>query len=568
LGSESITVTTNADAAPNPAYAPLYDGTDMRGAGTVKTVSFSGGTFTTGNIILYNATAAAKNIIITHSGVSGLDTLTVDPASIANLAISGDTPVTTAQISNINITGADAYSNVVTNNNSTNINLTSGGGSNLGSGGGALTAGLFTTTLTKDTAGAATVTVSSDGLTSKSVAITFTDGTGPTVDSWTPTDGVINVSRSINVVITFSEDMATTTLNSTNIKLKKYVAGDGSGEDTFMDVTPSGLRQAVLATSTPLAYGTKYYIYISTGVQDANGNSLQAAWDDTQASKDSHEFTTEAAETTAPTVVSWAPSDDSAGMSISPQIWIKFSEALDTSTVASGNIELRKYSDSSEVAVTYSIQDGDTKVVFNPTANLAYGTQYYFFIGTGLKDVVGNSFAANTWYAAQKAQHEFTTLTDLIIDDYVLEQSNATSTDLYADGWRYRFDISAYNANEEDMFVKFSDWARSGGGGSIAANGNMRMLIDESTGSEIAPMGGFTEDIIVNGSGSIKSYALGNNYADQTLLGVPNTPANITGLDRNGSLSGRQITFYIFTKIPAATPDGLYNTTYGILTQE
>lgn len=114
-------------------------------------------------------------------------------------------------------------------------------------------------------------------------------------------------------------------------------------------------------------------------------------------------------DTTPPFVVASFPTDNSTNISISAQPYLEFSEALNPSTIIAGNVELRKYSDNTRVLAFLLKENNNKKIVFNLIENLNYETQYYFFIGTGVKDIEGNSFLANTWYANQKSNHEFTT---------------------------------------------------------------------------------------------------------------------------------------------------------------
>ncbi|MFA6270225.1 MAG: Ig-like domain-containing protein [Candidatus Paceibacterota bacterium] len=120
----------------------------------------------------------------------------------------------------------------------------------------------------------------------------------------------------------------------------------------------------------------------------------------------------DAPDTTPPTISLFYPADNATNVSVDVQPTLTFSEAIDTSTMNGENIELREYatlsSDAEKVpaALTYSIGN---KVTFILSSPLEHNKQYYFFVGTGVKDIAGNSFAADTWYHAQRANHEFTT---------------------------------------------------------------------------------------------------------------------------------------------------------------
>jgi hypothetical protein len=113
-------------------------------------------------------------------------------------------------------------------------------------------------------------------------------------------------------------------------------------------------------------------------------------------------------DTTPPEVLSSYPTDNSINVPVDIQPTLTFSEALNPSTI-NGGIELRDYDTNTKVTATLSLSVGDTVVTFHPTSLLSPNKQYFFFVGTGVKDVAGNSFAAGTWYYAQRSSHEFTT---------------------------------------------------------------------------------------------------------------------------------------------------------------
>jgi len=116
---------------------------------------------------------------------------------------------------------------------------------------------------------------------------------------------------------------------------------------------------------------------------------------------------------------------------------------------------------------------------------------------------------------------------------------------------------------ETQMRVKFSDWVNTNPASSsytVPASPNMRLLINEA-GGMISGVG--SEEIIERGSGDVKSYALGNEFTDQTLGGVP-TSIDISDIDNDTSTAGRQVQFDVFTKIPPVTIPGFYGTNYWI----
>ena len=118
------------------------------------------------------------------------------------------------------------------------------------------------------------------------------------------------------------------------------------------------------------------------------------------------------AETTPPTISLFYPADNATNVSVNVQPTLTFSEAIDTSTMNGVNIELREYAtlsaDATKVPALLTYSAGN-KVTFVLSSPLKYNKQYYFWVGTGVKDIAGNSFAADTWYHDQRANHEFTT---------------------------------------------------------------------------------------------------------------------------------------------------------------
>ncbi|MEK7067916.1 MAG: hypothetical protein AAB956_02870, partial [Patescibacteria group bacterium] len=164
----------------------------------------------------------------------------------------------------------------------------------------------------------------------------------------------------------------------------------------------------------------------------------------------------------------------------------------------------------------------------------------------------------DSWQLANKAEHEFTTIPGMTVQVYA-EKTDGSADNTYTNGWRYRYEMTL-NTTETKLQVQFpTGWQKSGGGGSIATDGNMRMLIDESTGGQITGL--WDDTLITNGSGNVKSYALNTTYAGQNPL-----QSAIDALDSNGTLTGRQIIFYVFTKIPVGTTGGIYTADYGIQT--
>jgi serralysin len=106
------------------------------------------------------------------------------------------------------------------------------------------------------------------------------------------------------------------------------------------------------------------------------------------------------ADTTAPTVTAFNPSDEAAGIAIGSNIVLTFNEVIAKGT---GNI-LLKTSAGTTVATYDAVKSTDLSIsgntlTINPTADLAYSTGYKVEFAAGtIKDLAGNSYAGTTSY--------------------------------------------------------------------------------------------------------------------------------------------------------------------------
>jgi hypothetical protein len=110
------------------------------------------------------------------------------------------------------------------------------------------------------------------------------------------------------------------------------------------------------------------------------------------------------ADFTSPTISTLTPADNETEISVSANLIVVFSEAVD---VESGNISVKLSSDDSTVETIDVTSDkvsgtGTTTITINPTSNLLGSTQYYITIdATAFDDAGNNSFAgislSTTW---------------------------------------------------------------------------------------------------------------------------------------------------------------------------
>ena len=185
-----------------------------------------------------------------------------------------------------------------------------------------------------------------------------------------------------------------TTLDGTNDKITLTRQADG------VEVPASTVVSfKVTNVTTPAASGSTgfYKLYLNTN-GDALINSLVTIQADT---------ITDPSDVVAPTLSSILPIDGAASQSITVAPTLTFNEALDSATITSANIQLKKFSDDSTVSASITLIEGDKVIKIVPNSDLSYATQYYMAVSTGVTDASGNAITATV-----KADNEFTTLAD------------------------------------------------------------------------------------------------------------------------------------------------------------
>ncbi len=105
-------------------------------------------------------------------------------------------------------------------------------------------------------------------------------------------------------------------------------------------------------------------------------------------------------DTTAPTVSSFSPADESFGVSIGNSIVVTFSEAV---TKGTGNFVLKTAAGATvatyDAATSTNLSISGNTLTINPTDDLAYSTDYKVEIPLGtIKDLAGNTYAGTTTY--------------------------------------------------------------------------------------------------------------------------------------------------------------------------
>ena len=117
--------------------------------------------------------------------------------------------------------------------------------------------------------------------------------------------------------------------------------------------------------------------------------------------------------------------------------------------------------------------------------------------------------------------------------------TSATADGSFENGWEYVFHITA-PSNEQDLYMKFSNWAKTGGGGSIPVANNMRISSAQA-----------------DNAGATVLLTAADTYSSPAL--------HMTG-DLNPAMVGRQVEVTVEVAIPSGTPEGAYTTNYGVKT--
>ena len=109
-------------------------------------------------------------------------------------------------------------------------------------------------------------------------------------------------------------------------------------------------------------------------------------------------------DTTAPTVLSISPTDNQSGVSISENILVTFSEAMDTTSVTtntsnttcSGSLQLSSdnFSSCFQMSSSPSNSNSDKTFTVDPSGSLLYSTSYKIRVTTGVKDASGNTMSS------------------------------------------------------------------------------------------------------------------------------------------------------------------------------
>jgi methionine-rich copper-binding protein CopC len=197
----------------------------------------------------------------------------------------------------------------------------------------------------------------------------------PTVASITPANGAMGVANNSSIVVTFSEAMNTTATAAA-------FAISGGVTCTGGWIWNMAGTSATCTPAAALADTTTYNVAVSTAAKDLAGNALAAPF--------SASFTTGVKpDTTAPTIVSVNPANNTSGVVRNAKISVTFSEAMDLASAQAAF----QVTQPAGVTGTFSWAAGNLTMTFSPSATFAYGDVVRFQVTTAAKDAAGNAKA-------------------------------------------------------------------------------------------------------------------------------------------------------------------------------
>jgi YD repeat-containing protein len=208
-----------------------------------------------------------------------------------------------------------------------------------------------------------------------------TDTVQPIILSTNPANGAANVAVTSPIVITFSKSINPLTVNGNNIYV--YLSNTGNPiAGSFSTSTVTVANDTVTFTPTTQFPGTQRVNVIINNVQDYTGNTNQGY---------SFFFNTAATvDTTAPTVTSVTPSNNSTNLGLNTIVSITFSKSIDPNTMTSNNLALFQGNTRLNASISRS---QDLRTVTLNAGSLPANSTIVVVATAGVTDLSGNALA-------------------------------------------------------------------------------------------------------------------------------------------------------------------------------
>ena len=255
--------------------------------------------------------------------------------------------------------------------------------------------------------------------------------TAPTVSTTTPTADAVQIALDANVEVTFSQDIAQSSVDNTQFTLH---TGNTAVPAT---VTFDGTT-AVLDPNSDLLPSTEYHASLADGIVDTDGTALVP-----------YEWSFYSV--TAPTVSTTTPTADAIQIALDANLEATFSQNMAISSVDNTQFTLHNGNTAVPATITF---DGTTAIL-DPDSDLLSSTQYRASLTDAIVDTYGTALVPHEWsfYSAGNGwtpevliedENTYSTYSPQISSDAtgnaiaVWLQSDGTRENLYAN----RFDVS------------------------------------------------------------------------------------------------------------------------------
>jgi hypothetical protein len=206
---------------------------------------------------------------------------------------------------------------------------------------------------------------------------TTTPDTTPGTVKIGPPDGSANIGTNAFIRLQFSKPVDSTTINSTNVQIT--TSGNPIDGTWSYNVSSGDVVGANFSPVNPLPPSSLISVSVS-GLQDYAGNTFAAA---------SSTFTTAATPDYSSPNVSLDFSYWQSGIATNASFNCRYSEAMDPSSVNSGNTYIHSYVDSGNIPVTYTWSSDLMTVTMTPTTPLFADAQYIYYCNSAI-DLTGN----------------------------------------------------------------------------------------------------------------------------------------------------------------------------------
>jgi len=206
-----------------------------------------------------------------------------------------------------------------------------------------------------------------------------------------------------------------------------------------------------------------------------------------------------------------------------------------TSATITWNTNANSTGNSVAYGNTYTLSSTQTASGSGATAHtatltgLTLNTTYYF----QLTSSVGGQAATTDVYSFTTAPSN----SGIAVSIQTIK-SFAVADGSFTNGWEFKFTITDNVTTDTQLQMKFNDWL--GSSGAFAANGNMKIALDDNVAGVQAGTDGVT---------------VGNAYGNA-----------LTITDQNPNVGGLQTVIFVYVSVPGGTSGGSFSTNYGIHT--